>query len=119
MDGIASRIVDGMNPLAGSPAPGAAGGPAGAPRAGAAGSVHAGEPGEGPSFLAELARAMSRLEGLAGEADRMAQGLVTGQVDDISQVMIASEKARLAIELAVQLRNKAIEAYQEIMRMPL
>lgn len=74
---------------------------------------------EGPSFLAELARALQRLEGMAGEADAMAQGLLTGQVDDVSQVMIATEKARLAVELAVQLRNKAIEAYQEIMRMPI
>lgn len=119
MDGVASRIVDGTNPLAGAPAGGVAGGPAAAARVEAAGSVEGAEPGEGPSFLAELARAMSRLEGLAGEADRMARGLVTGQVDDVAQVMIASEKARLAIELAVQLRNKAIEAYQEIMRMPL
>lgn len=115
MDGIASRVVDGMNRLADPLAPGTAG----ARPAGGAGQARAEERGEGPSFLAELARAMSRLEGLAGEADRMAEGLVTGQVDDISQVMIASEKARLAIELAVQLRNKAIEAYQEIMRMPL
>lgn len=115
MEGIGSGIVPGMNRLPAPLAPGAAG----LPGEEAAAPGRAPGAGEGPAFLAELARAMSRLEGLAGEADRMAEGLVTGQVDDISQVMIASEKARLAIELAIQLRNKAIEAYQEIMRMPL
>ena len=101
-------------------------GPAGAIRpavaAGGAQEAVAGEAGSsggiGSAFLAELARALQQVEGLAGQADDMARRLVTGQVDDLSQVMIASEKARLAIELAVQLRNKALEAYQEIMRMP-
>ncbi|HEY8488577.1 MAG TPA: flagellar hook-basal body complex protein FliE [Thermaerobacter sp.] len=110
------------NPVAGgsggaSPAgPLAAGDPAGIAPAGA-GSSEAGG-GVGATFLQELARALERLEGVAGQADAMAQRLVTGQVEDLSQVMVASEKARLAIELAVQLRNKALEAYQEIMRMP-
>jgi flagellar hook-basal body complex protein FliE len=35
----------------------------------------------------------------------------------LSDVIIAGEKARLSLELTLQLRNKAIEAYQEIMRM--
>jgi len=36
---------------------------------------------------------------------------------DLHDVVIAGEKARLSLELALQIRNKAIEAYQEIMRM--
>ncbi|EKP93681.1 flagellar hook-basal body complex protein FliE [Thermaerobacter subterraneus] len=107
-----------------SPATGLGGtfGPSGRAAAAAAGDGPAagstGPGGVGPSFLQELARALQQLEGAAGEADAMARRLVTGQVQDLSQVMVASEKARLAIELAVQLRNKALEAYQEIMRMP-
>lgn len=114
MEGI-GRIVPGATRF-----PSAVGaGTTGAMELTAAGTGRGQDAGDGPSFLAELARALSRVEGLAGEADVMAGRLVSGRVEDVSQVMIASEKARLAIELAVQLRNKAIEAYQEIMRMPL
>ncbi|GAB6875783.1 flagellar hook-basal body complex protein FliE [Thermaerobacter litoralis] len=113
--GAANRVAGGS--ASASPAgPLAPGDPAGIAPAGA-GSSEAGG-GVGATFLQELARALERLEGVAGQADAMAQRLVTGQVEDLSQVMVASEKARLAIELAVQLRNKALEAYQEIMRMP-
>ncbi|HEY8552578.1 MAG TPA: flagellar hook-basal body complex protein FliE [Thermaerobacter sp.] len=90
---------------------------AGSPRTEAGGAGASGT--DGPSFLRELARALAQLEGTVAAADTMAQRLVTGQVHDLSAVMVASEKARLAVELAVQLRNKALEAYQEIMRMPI
>lgn len=49
--------------------------------------------------------------------DRLAEQLVTGQVQDVSQVMIAAQKAELSLQMAIQLRNKLLEAYQEIMRM--
>ncbi|WP_127580601.1 flagellar hook-basal body complex protein FliE [Paenibacillus koleovorans] len=41
---------------------------------------------------------------------------VTGELADVHQLTIAAERASLSLELTVQLRNKAIEAYQEIMR---
>lgn len=52
-------------------------------------------------------------------ADRLSEQLVTGQVEDVSQVMVAAQKAELSLQLAIQMRNKLLEAYQEIMRMPL
>ncbi|AHD05963.1 flagellar hook-basal body complex protein FliE [Paenibacillus larvae] len=48
--------------------------------------------------------------------DDMNQKFVKGEITDIHQLMVASEKASLGLELAVQVRNKAIEAYQDIMR---
>ena len=42
---------------------------------------------------------------------------VAGKVDDISQVVIASEKASINMQLAIQVRNKVLDAYQEVMRM--
>lgn len=42
--------------------------------------------------------------------------LATGQLDDPSQLSIASTKAGYAVDLLVQLRNKAVEAYDELMR---
>ncbi|WP_202078012.1 flagellar hook-basal body complex protein FliE [Caldalkalibacillus salinus] len=51
------------------------------------------------------------------ESDRLTQQLVTGEVDDIHSVMIASQKANLSLQLTVETRNKVVEAYKEIMRM--
>lgn len=42
--------------------------------------------------------------------------LTTGQSDDLHNLTIASQKASLSVELLVQLRNKALDAYNEIMR---
>lgn len=43
--------------------------------------------------------------------------LATGQSDDLHNLTIASQKATLSVQLLVQLRNKALDAYNEIMRM--
>lgn len=50
-------------------------------------------------------------------AEQATQDLLTGKATDIHQVMIATEEARLSLELAVQIRNKLVDAYQEISRM--
>ena len=47
----------------------------------------------------------------------MSKALAAGQVEDISQVVVAAEKADIALQLTLAVRNKAVEAYQEIMRM--
>jgi len=51
-------------------------------------------------------------ETLEYEANRLA----TGETDNLHDITIASTKASLSVELFVQLRNKALEAYNEIMR---
>ncbi|MGB3261796.1 flagellar hook-basal body complex protein FliE, partial [Paenisporosarcina sp.] len=51
--------------------------------------------------------------------DKLTNQLVTGEVKDIHEVMIASQKASLSLQLTVQVRNKVVEAYQEVMRMQL
>lgn len=45
------------------------------------------------------------------------QALLTGESDDLHGAMIASKKAELAVSLAVQIRNKVISAYNEVMNM--
>lgn len=72
---------------------------------------------EAGGFEAELARALDQVNRLQVEAEKAATDLVTGRSTDLSQAMIASTKASLGLELTVQVRNKLIEAYQEIMRM--
>lgn len=51
------------------------------------------------------------------KADETVQKFLTGEVQDIHTVMIALGEARLAMQLAVEVRNKLVEAYQEIYRM--
>ncbi len=49
--------------------------------------------------------------------DQSVQQLALGGMDNLHQVMMTLERTRLAFELALQVRNKALEAYQELMRM--
>ncbi|WKA53915.1 flagellar hook-basal body complex protein FliE [Planococcus shixiaomingii] len=53
------------------------------------------------------------------ESENKTKQLVTGEVNDVSEVMIAAQKASLSLDLTVQVRNKVVEAYQEVMRMQL
>ncbi|WP_281887643.1 flagellar hook-basal body complex protein FliE [Paenibacillus sp. YYML68] len=64
-----------------------------------------------------LNKAMDNLNMQQAGVDRLNQQFIKGETSDIHQLMIASEKASLGLELTVQVRNKVIEAYQEIMRM--
>jgi flagellar hook-basal body complex protein FliE len=69
------------------------------------------------SFSNLLEEAISEVNTLQNRADQMMEKLATGEVKDLHQVMIALEEANLALQLTLQIRNKVIEAYQEIMRM--
>ncbi|HEX7057687.1 MAG TPA: flagellar hook-basal body complex protein FliE [Bacilli bacterium] len=66
-----------------------------------------------------LETAIDQLNAQNAEVDELTKQFATGQLTDIHQLLIASEKASLGLELTVQIRNKMIEAYQEIMRMQL
>ncbi|OZG74847.1 flagellar hook-basal body complex protein FliE [Hahella sp. CCB-MM4] len=50
-------------------------------------------------------------------AEKGAQALATGEAENIHQVMIALDKAQLSMSLVVEVRNKLLESYQDIMRM--
>lgn len=52
-------------------------------------------------------------------ADKMTEQFISGEIDDLHTVMIATEEARLSFELAVQIRNKLVESYKEINNMQL
>ncbi len=67
-------------------------------------------------FEEMLMESIEKVNILQKEADRSVEGLVTGR-GDIHETMIAVEKADLTFNLMVQVRNKLISAYEEIMRM--
>ena len=69
------------------------------------------------SFGEFLVDALKETNELQLESDKMNAALAAGRIEDISQVVVAGQKAEIAIQLALQVRNRATSAYQEIMRM--
>ncbi len=64
-----------------------------------------------------LTDAIGKVSQLDNQARNAVNGLLTGSGIDIHQAMIASEKASMAFEMALAVRNKAIQSYQSIMSM--
>lgn len=52
-------------------------------------------------------------------ADAGTQSLLSGETDDLAQVMIDSAKAETSLNMVIQIRNKVLDAYNEVMRMSL
>jgi len=71
----------------------------------------------GPSFADTLAQSLDKVNTLQKEADVAIQDFITGDKRNIHETMIAVGKADLAFRLTMQVRNKMVEAYQEVMRM--
>ena len=64
-----------------------------------------------------MQNAIDGVDRLQKEANHSIQALADGSVQDIHQTMIAMEKASVSFKLVMEVRNKMVEAYQEIMRM--
>ena len=64
-----------------------------------------------------LMDALEDVNDLQQKASQASTDLATGKIEDISQVVIAAEKAAVALQLTIQVRNKMLESYQEMMRM--
>ena len=69
------------------------------------------------TFAQTLKDAVNEVNELQKVSDKKSQDLATGKTQNISDVMIAAEKADISLRLMVQVRNKIIEAYQEMMKM--
>lgn len=68
-------------------------------------------------FADWLGQEISSVNDQIQTSDSLVQQLAVGEADNLHQVMIALEKAKLQFELVVQVRNKLLEGYQEVMRM--
>ena len=68
-------------------------------------------------FSGLLTDAVGQVGELEKQARAAVDGLMTGSGVDVHQAMIASEKANMAFELALAVRNKAVQAYQSVMAM--
>jgi flagellar hook-basal body complex protein FliE len=65
-------------------------------------------------FFSEL---VSKVNDLQTQSDQAIQGLASGENKNLHEVMISMEKASISFQFMSQVRNKALEAYQEVMRM--
>jgi flagellar hook-basal body complex protein FliE len=69
------------------------------------------------SFGSVLKNAINQVEELHGSAEQQITDLLKGDRSDVHNVMIAVEKADIAFQLMMQVRNKIVSAYQEVSRM--
>jgi flagellar hook-basal body complex protein FliE len=74
--------------------------------------------GDAPSpFAGLLTDAVGQVNDLEQQASSAVTGLLTGNGVDVHRAMIATEKASMAFELALAVRNKAVQAYQTVIGM--
>ena len=74
-------------------------------------------PAGAPDFQSLLSNSIAEIARLKPQADQEIAGLVTGEVTNVSQAMIAVERADLAFRTMMEIRNKLLSAYEEINRM--
>jgi flagellar hook-basal body complex protein FliE len=72
-----------------------------------------------PDFGAWIERQFNTLNTQLVAADQGVRALATGAPAELHRVMIAMEQAKLSLQLMLQVRNHALEAYQDVIRMPL
>ena len=66
-----------------------------------------------------LSDAIGQADNLQAVSQEGTQALLSGEVDDIAKVMIDGTKAELSLNMVIQIRNKVLDAYNEVMRMSL
>ncbi|MCM8749722.1 flagellar hook-basal body complex protein FliE [Thermomicrobiaceae bacterium CFH 74404] len=69
------------------------------------------------SFINLLSNAIADLNASISHADQLAIQMAAGREVDLHQVMVALETATIGLQTALQIRNRALEAYREIMSM--
>lgn len=91
---------------------------------GAKGPLHEGRPGgaqqpptDGEAFRKALFGQLREVSAMRQDADKAVEDLMTGQRNDLEGVLLATQKADTAFQLLQQMRNRVMEAYQEIQQM--
>jgi flagellar hook-basal body complex protein FliE len=99
--------INAIAPVAGLTAPAVATGVQAAPN---------GNP-VGGDFASQLSASLQHLQDMQTNTDNLAVQAATGQLADVHDYIIAATEANLTTQLAVQVRNRAVDAFNEIMRM--
>jgi flagellar hook-basal body complex protein FliE len=79
--------------------------------------VESGASATGADFASKLAEGVQFMQGLQEKTSELQVQAATGSLNDVHDYMIASAESGIATSLTVAVRNKAVEAFQEIMRM--
>jgi flagellar hook-basal body complex protein FliE len=74
---------------------------------------------QGPSFSDYLTEQINRVNSTVVNADQKVADVTTGRSRNLHEMMVALNKADLSLKMLQQVRNKAVDAYQELMRMSL
>jgi len=69
-------------------------------------------------FQKMFSDSLQKVNSLQLDAEKKEQQFVSGELENVHDVMIAAEKSKLALELTVEIKNKLLEAYNTIQRMP-
>jgi flagellar hook-basal body complex protein FliE len=98
--------IQGINPIAPAPSTGAIRSPEATP-------------GPEKAFGDLFADAIGKVESYRANAEAATDRFMSGETDELHQVILAGQRAEIAFETFLQVRNKAVQAYQEVMRMQL
>lgn len=79
--------------------------------------ISARTPAKQEGFQNILANAIERVEASRADAEQTTHAFLTGDNQELHSVALSVQRAEMELELALQVRNKAVQAYQEIMRM--
>jgi len=71
----------------------------------------------GTSFMNHLKNAVEKVDESQVRRDDAVQSMVTGEIGEVHDVMIAAEEAKLSFDLMLEVRNKLLDSYQQIMQM--
>ncbi|MBN8842375.1 MAG: flagellar hook-basal body complex protein FliE [Sphingomonadales bacterium] len=85
---------------------------------GAAGGIDGGAGGTAPDFGAAISNALQQVNAQQAKASDLSEAYERGDTHDIVSVMIERQKASLGFETTLQVRNKLLSAYRDIMNMP-
>lgn len=88
-------------------------------------ALHAPAPQPGPaetqqpggSFAQALGGALDKVNAVQAKSEALGEAYQRGEVTDVAKVMLARQEAGIAFEATLQVRNKLLSAYQDIMRM--
>ena len=72
---------------------------------------------DGSAFATSLTGAVDNLQQLQSTSNQLAVSAVTGNLDDIHNATLAATRAQVTLELMATMRNKGVDAFNEIMRM--
>jgi len=82
------------------------------------GSRPTGEQGEKTRFGTLLKDAISTVNDLSKQSEKEVQKIITGETDDLHTAVVAMQRADVSFQMMMQVRNKIVQAYQEVLRMP-